>query len=90
MPDLILKNPDLATYVLYLSGIFIGVLLSAIGYLLKRSIDQLNTTIKELTTGQKTIREDMEDINDRLITQITVCEMCRKNCPMNPINRGKV
>jgi hypothetical protein len=59
----------------------VGMLVAIVGYLLKMSVDRLNDTIKALTTDQKELRNDLTELDARVIGHITMCDVCRMSCP---------
>ena len=49
-------------------------LIAIIGWMIRQSIVNLNTTMKAIVATQ-------QDIDRRLTVQETICETCRKSCP---------
>lgn len=60
----------------------IGTLLSLIVYLAKGSIDRLNSTIQNIIKKTEKTDADIKNLDLRLSEQETICDICRKNCPM--------
>lgn len=82
MVQFFVMYPEMITAFLTGAACVIGSLLSMIVYLAKGSIDRLNQTIKDIIKKTEETDTEIKNLDLRLSEQETICDICRKNCPM--------